>query len=150
MLSNKNRVAGAIPVYGGNGITGYHNVGFVKEPTIVIGRVGEYCGSVHLTKAEAWVTDNALYATDFLISINKKFLFYMLRHANLNLYANRTGQPNISQASIANVEIVCPNIQEQNKIIKEVELYEQEIAKAEKVIESIATRKQSVLDKYLK
>ena len=115
MLSNKNRVAGGIPVYGGNGITGYHNVGFVKEPTIVIGRVGEYCGSVHLTKAEAWVTDNALYATDFLISINKKFLFYMLRHANLNQYANRTGQPNISQASIANVDIACPNIQEQDK-----------------------------------
>ena len=150
MLSNKNRVAGAIPVFGGNGITVYHNVGFVKEPTIVIGRVGEYCGSVHLTNAEAWTTDNALYATEFLISINKKFLFYMLRHANLNQYANRTGQPNISQASIANVEIACPNIQEQNKIIKEVELYEQEIAKAEKVIESIATRKQSVLDKYLK
>lgn len=150
MLSNKNRVSGAIPVFGGNGITGYHNVGFVKEPTIVIGRVGEYCGSVHLTNAEAWITDNALYATDFLISINKKYLYYMLRHANLNKYANRTGQPNISQTSIANVEIACPNIQEQDKIIKEVELYEQEIAKAEKIIESIAMRKQAILDKYLK
>lgn len=74
----------------------------------------------------------------------------MLRHANLNQYANRTGQPNISQASIANVEIACPNIQEQDKIIKEVELYEQEIAKAEVIIESIAMRKQSILDKYLK
>ena len=48
MLSNKNRVAGGIPVYGGNGITGYHNVGFVKEPTIVIGRVGEYVESILL------------------------------------------------------------------------------------------------------
>lgn len=150
MLSNKNRVTGAIPVFGGNGITGYHNVGFVKEPTIVIGRVGEYCGSVHLTNSEAWITDNALYATEFLININKKFLFYMLRHANLNQYANRTGQPNISQASIANVEIACPDIQEQDKIIKEVELYEQEIANAEMIIESIAMRKQSILDKYLK
>lgn len=150
MLSNKNRVAGTIPVFGGNGITGYHNVSFVKESTIVIGRVGEYCGSVHLTDAEAWITDNALYATEFLISINKKFLFYMLRHANLNQYANRTGQPNISQASIANVEIACPNIQEQDKIIKEVELYEQEITKAEKIIESIAMRKQAILDRYLK
>lgn len=150
MLSNKNRVTGTIPVFGGNGITGYHNVGFVKEPTIVIGRVGEYCGSVHLTNAEAWITDNALYATEFLININKKFLFYMLRHANLNQYANRTGQPNISQASIANIEIACPDIQEQDKIIKEVELYEQEIANAEMIIESIAMRKQSILDKYLK
>lgn len=74
----------------------------------------------------------------------------MLRHANLDQYANGTGQPNISQASIANVEITCQNIQEQDKIIKEVELYEQEIAKAEVIIESMAMRKQSILDKYLK
>ena len=47
-------------------------------------------------------------------------------------------------------QCTCPYDPEQNKIIKEVELREQEIAKAEKVIESIATRKQSVLDKYLK
>ena len=44
----------------------------------------------------------------------------------------------------------APNIQEQDKIIKEVELYEQEIAKAEVIIESMAMRKQSILDKYLK
>ena len=74
----------------------------------------------------------------------------MLRHANLNQYANRTGQPNISQASIANVEIACPDIQEQDKIIKEVELYEQEIAKAEKIIDSFAIRKQAILERYLK
>lgn len=72
------------------------------------------------------------------LNVNKKCFFYMLRHANLDQYANGTGQPNISQASIANVEIACPNIQEQDKIIKEVELYEQEIAKAEVIIESIA------------
>lgn len=31
---------GAIPVYGGNGITGYHNESLLHEETIVIGRVG--------------------------------------------------------------------------------------------------------------
>ena len=149
-LSNKDRIVGDIPVYGGNGITGYHNVGFVSEPTIVIGRVGEYCGSVHLTQTNAWITDNALYATDYLIDINKKYLLYILREANLNQYANRTGQPNVSQASIANVEIPCPNLEEQNKIIKEVETYEVKIAEAENIIASCTSRKQAILDKYLK
>lgn len=149
-LSNKNRIVGDIPVYGGNGITGYHNVGFVNESTIVIGRVGEYCGSVHLTQTNAWITDNALYATEYLIDINKKYLLYILREANLNQYANRTGQPNVSQASIANVEIPCPNIEEQNKIISEVETYEDKITEAESIIASCTSRKQAILDKYLK
>ena len=149
-LSNRNRIVGDIPVYGGNGITGYHNVGFVNDSTIVIGRVGEYCGSVHLTKSNAWITDNALYATEYLIDINKKYLLYVLREANLNQYANRTGQPNVSQASIANVEIPCPNIKEQNNIISEVETYEDKIAEAESIIASCTSRKQAILDKYLK
>jgi type I restriction enzyme S subunit len=57
---------GHIPVYGGNGITGYHNHANVLEPTIVIGRVGYHCGSVHLTEGAAWVTDNA-FVTRYLI-----------------------------------------------------------------------------------
>lgn len=150
MLSNKNRLDGAIPVYGGNGITGYHNEALVHEPTIVIGRVGEYCGSVHLTDNEAWITDNALYVTRYLFDIDKKFLLYMLKEINLNQFANRAGQPNISQASIANVEVPCPTLEEQKSIISEVESYEQIISEASRIMESCISRKQAILDKYLK
>lgn len=150
ILSNKNRIKGTIPVYGGNGITGYHNEGFIHTPTIVIGRVGEYCGSVHLTESEAWITDNALYATNYLLDINKKFLFYVLKQSNLNQYANRTGQPNISQATIANVKIPYPNIEEQNNIVSEIESYESKIAAAKAVMAGCAERKKKILEKWLR
>jgi restriction endonuclease S subunit len=150
MLSNKNRIKGTIPVYGGNGITGYHNEGFIHTPTIVIGRVGEYCGSVHLTESEAWITDNALYATNYLLDINKKFLFYVLKQSNLNQYANRTGQPNISQATIANVKIPYPNIEEQNNIVSEIESYESKIAAAKAEMEGCTERKKKILEKWLR
>jgi type I restriction enzyme, S subunit len=39
---------GSIPVFGGNGINGYHDKGNVNKPTLVIGRVGFYCGSIHI------------------------------------------------------------------------------------------------------
>ncbi|HOW75035.1 MAG TPA: restriction endonuclease subunit S, partial [Candidatus Competibacteraceae bacterium] len=58
-LTAVNMKDGAIPVFGGNGINGYHNIHNVDESTIVIGRVGYYCGSIHLTPSKAWVTDNA-------------------------------------------------------------------------------------------
>lgn len=73
-----------------------------------------------------------------------------MRQANLNQYANRTGQPNISQSSIANVEIPFPDITKQRKIIKEVEKYELIIEEAKRVMQSCSTRKQVILDKYLK
>lgn len=150
ILSSRNRIEGNVPIYGGNGITGYHNQGFISQPTIVIGRVGEYCGSVHLTEANVWVTDNALYATEYMLEVDKKFLLYMLRQANLNQYANRTGQPNISQVSIANVEIPFPDISRQHEITKEVEEYELKIAEADQILQSCSSRKQAILNKYLK
>ena len=62
---------GNIPVYGGNGITGYHSQANVFEETIVIGRVGYYCGSIHLTHSKAWVTDNA-FITRYNKLLNRK------------------------------------------------------------------------------
>jgi len=55
---------GAFPVYGGNGINGYHDKYMFSEPKIVIGRVGAQCGCVHVTEPNAWITDNALYVSE--------------------------------------------------------------------------------------
>jgi len=49
-----------VPVWGGNGVMGYSHEVLVKEPTVVIGRVGHYCGVVHSTSGPAWITDNVV------------------------------------------------------------------------------------------
>ena len=40
---------GGIPIYGGNGVLGYSDKSNY-ENTLIIGRVGAYCGSVHIEK----------------------------------------------------------------------------------------------------
>lgn len=150
MLSKKNREEGNIPVYGGNGVTGYHNQSFVGANSIVIGRVGEYCGSVHLTDKPAWITDNALYVREYKMAVVPKYILYALKKLNLNQYANRTGQPNISQSSIANVLMTMPSKEDQEKIAKEIEKLELQINEARSFIESSSAKKQEILDKYLK
>lgn len=150
LLSKKNRIEGNIPVYGGNGVTGFHNQSFVDADTIVIGRVGEYCGSVHLTDKPAWITDNALYVREYKMDAVPKYILYALRRLNLNQYANRTGQPNISQSSIANVLMVMPSIADQVRIVKEIEKFEIQINEARSFIESSSVKKQEILNKYLK
>ena len=95
-LSSRNMVKGDIPVFGGNGITGYHNKANVYKETIVIGRVGYYCGSVHVTPSQAWITDNAFITQYSENHINRNYLVLMLRFMNLGRSNNATAQPVVS------------------------------------------------------
>ena len=120
-LTKSQMKQGSIPVYGGNGITGYHNKALVYDNTIVIGRVGYYCGSVHITEKEAWVTDNAFivdYPTTFIF---QKFFVYMLRHMNLGKNNNATAQPVVSGKKIYPLLFPLPPLAEQKRIVARLE-----------------------------
>jgi len=149
MLSAKHRKNGDFPVYGGNGITGVHNEFLVEMPTIVIGRVGEYCGSIHISEANSWITDNALYVVTFLEEFDIKYLYYILKECNLNIYANKTAQPNISQTILNPILIPTPPLSEQRKIVSEIEKIETQIADFERQLSEIPKQKEEILKKYL-
>jgi hypothetical protein len=92
----------------GDGIAGYHDAFNVAEPTIVIGRVGYYCGSVHVTPERAWVTDNA-FITKFCTSeIFLRFLVLLLAGTNLKERENATAQPVISGSKIYPIVVGIP------------------------------------------
>lgn len=99
---------GQFPVYGGNGINGKHDEFMFEEPKIVIGRVGAYCGCVHVTEPHSWVTDNALYIETFDSALHPEYLAFALSEAKLNQYASQSGQPLISGARIAAVKLLIP------------------------------------------
>lgn len=117
-LPEKKRTSGNHNVYGGNGITGNHNDYFVEKPTIVIGRVGEYCGAVHLTTEKCWITDNALMVTEWYQEVDKQYLVYVLNAMNLHQYAKTVGQPSISQANVYGLDINLPLMEQQQEIVK--------------------------------
>jgi len=115
-LSAKNMIEGIYPVFGGNGISGYHNEYLFEDSRIVIGRVGAYCGNVHSTLPQSWITDNALYIEEKKVNYENGYLIYMLRNLNLNKYASQSGQPLISFGRIKNVKIPLPLLPTQKKI----------------------------------
>jgi type I restriction enzyme S subunit len=83
LISDNMNSEGKFKVYGGNGVNGYHNEYMFEEPNIVIGRVGYYCGAVHLTEPKSWVTDNALYIKEFYKDLNIIYLKHFLTLLNI-------------------------------------------------------------------
>ena len=120
-LTSKQMKNGTIPVFGGNGITGFHNVANIHKETIVIGRVGFYCGSVHVTPKEAWVTDNAFITTYPEKQIDREFLVYILRYLKLGQNNNATAQPVVSGKKIYPMLFPLPPLSEQRRIVAKIE-----------------------------
>ena len=120
-LTQKNIQPGDYPVYGGNGVTGHHNAFVAELPTIVIGRVGALCGNVYLTKGRAWITDNAIYATQTSSAVSMKFVEIVFTQAGLNKRAAGSGQPFVNQRMLNETILPLPPLAEQMRIVAEVE-----------------------------
>jgi type I restriction enzyme M protein len=139
-LTQQNMKEGNYPVYGGNGINGYHNDYFVENPIIVIGRVGAYCGAVEVTEPKSWITDNGLYITEYLKNINQKYLAQMLVQLELNKYAKVGGQPSISQTTVYEKSIPLPSLSIQQQIVTRIK-QEQQLVNANKELIKIYEQK---------
>lgn len=103
--------------YGGNGITGKSKEYLLKDKTIVIGRVGEYCGCVHQTSDYCWVTDNAIYLKTYSDIYRFKFIYYMFVMMDFHRYASETGQPKITQAPLLSCTYPIPTLEAQDIFI---------------------------------
>jgi len=103
------------PVFGSNGLIGQAGESNSEPNTIVIGRVGSYCGSVHFSKIACWVTDNAIRATAKNDN-DPAFLFYLLKHLNLNSWRSGSGQPLINQTTLNAIETLIPEPHVQREI----------------------------------
>jgi type I restriction enzyme S subunit len=116
-LTTANMMNGTIPVFGGNGINGYHDQHNVDQQTIVIGRVGYHCGSVHVTPPKAWITDNAFITYFSHSDIYLRFLALLLNGTNLKEDENATAQPVISGSKIYPIVVGLAPLAEQHRIV---------------------------------
>ena len=109
---------GGVLVYGGNGVNGEHDTAMFEEAKLVIGRVGAYCGAVHLTKPHSWITDNALYVSEISPLVRLEYLAFALTQANLNQYSSQSGQPLVSASRLYPVMLVLPPLSLQDAFLE--------------------------------
>ena len=110
------RIEGApYPVYGSNGVIGHCNDLNAHKGTIVIGRVGSYCGSLQFSDEDCWVTDNAIRA-NVVADHDAKFLYYLMQTLNLNSWRSGSGQPLLNQTTLSSIPVSVPSPLEQRRI----------------------------------
>ncbi len=103
---------------------------------------------MHLVSGKFHATEHALVVYPKK-DINTIWLHYRLVFMNLNQYATGTAQPGLSVINLNPIEIPLPTIDEQKKIVLEIEKIEAKINTLEKQIELIPKQKETVLKKYL-
>ena len=146
-LSAKDIVVGAYPVYGGNGIVGYHQEYNLDGDNIVIGRVGALCGNVRNVLGKAFITDNAFILTKKITNVNT-FLLYLLRLHNLRQYAREAMQPVVSNTGLKNIGIIIPPLDIQQEFASKVEDIEKQKELIKQSISETETLFSSRMDYY--
>ncbi|MFO7656156.1 MAG: restriction endonuclease subunit S [Bacteroidales bacterium] len=150
-LTSKEMSGSGFPVYGGNGITGYHSEYLFEDEKLIIGRVGVRCGITHITKPKSWVTDNALVVTFKEKCFDLNFMKLKLHFENLNKLSNSTAQPVISGAKIYSYSIDLPPLPIQRAIVTKIEnlftSLDKGIADLKRAQEQLKIYRQAVLKK---
>jgi type I restriction enzyme S subunit len=110
---------------------------------LVIGRVGEYCGAVHLSSGKVWITDNALFAKEWLMpEANFGFVGKFLEYFDLNRFKRMAGQPLVTQSLINEHSIPLPSPHEQQEIVDILDAIDRKI--------DLHRRKRDVLEELFK
>ncbi|MDI1317903.1 restriction endonuclease subunit S [Flavobacterium sp.] len=113
---------GENPIYGSNGIIGSSSK-FNYNDSIIVGRVGAYCGAVKREKGDFWATDNTIVVKSKLNNDND-FWFYLLQNSNLNNYAGGSAQPLITQGTLKELEFQIPSFPTQKRIASILSAYD--------------------------
>ncbi|EID25245.1 restriction endonuclease subunit S [Streptococcus pseudopneumoniae] len=148
-LDKHDRVFEGYPAYGGNGIAWKSRKYLIDNPTIIIGRVGAYCGNVRTTHGKVWISDNAIYIKEFKNSdFNLVFLLELMKVIDFSKFADFSGQPKITQKPLENQKYILPPLAFQNEFADFVALVDKSQLAIQKSLEELETLKKSLMQEY--
>jgi len=138
---------GAYPVYGGNGILNYGDKFNQEGETIIVGRVGAYCGNVFYETQLFWLSDNALGVKAKETSY-EKFLYYKLVSMKLNNHAIGGAQPLLTQTLLKELEINLPPLPEQKAIADMLSSFDEKIELLREQNKTLETLAQTIFKEW--
>ncbi|MBW3637051.1 MAG: restriction endonuclease subunit S [Armatimonadetes bacterium] len=113
------------PVFGANGLIGYHDIYNHAEPTVLITCRGATCGTINVCPPKTYVTGNAM-ALDNLAEdkIHRTFLEWFLKGKGLRNVISGTAQPQITREGLTNYTVALPPLSLQLEFASRLEQIE--------------------------
>ena len=139
---------GAFSVYGSNGEIGKADVTNAPEGTVVVGRVGSYCGSVYYSPDKCWVTDNAIIGSSRSQN-DSRFWFYKLESLDLNNYRAGSGQPLLNQQILNSIQVSIPASEDDRfQIAKVLAAFDDKIGQNRRINQTLEAMAQAIFQSW--
>lgn len=113
-LPERVRSGRGFPVYGSNGVVGYHEAALTTGDTIVIGRKGSV-GEVSLSTVPCTPIDTTYYVDGFSFG-EVRYWYYQLKSLSLHELNKSTAIPGINRADVYALNVGLPPLPEQKRI----------------------------------
>lgn len=110
---------GKYPVYGSNGVVGYHSEYFVDVPCLIIGRKGS-TGEVQYSKKKCWPIDTTYYVKESE-EYSLTFFYFLLRKLRLSDLDKSTAIPGLNRNDAYRIKIFLPPLPIQKQIAEILE-----------------------------
>ena len=146
-LPVQDRLNGAIPVYGSNGVLGYHANASQNGPGVITGRSGSI-GLVYYSEGSYWPLNTTLYVRDFHGN-NERYIYHFLSHLGLERFAASTGVPSLNRNFVHPHLVVIPPLGEQRAIAAVLDSIDEAIERTETVIAATERLRDALLHELL-
>lgn len=113
-LPERERKKGNVPVFGSNGIIGFHDRAIVKGPGVIIGRKGSV-GEITFSKSDFWPIDTTYYVK-IIDNDDIVFWYYFLDTLKLNQMNSHSAVPGLNRDNVYEIIRSIPGIEEQQAI----------------------------------
>ena len=144
-LKSENRKKGPYPVFGSNGIVGYHNQYLTEGPTVIVGRKGS-AGAVNFCELPCCPID-----TTFFVRIRNpnrldiRFCYYQMLTLQLDKVNVQAGVPGLNRNDAYRKMISLPALSVQQQIVAEIEGEHTLVDANRELMERLEKRLQTVI-----
>ena len=119
-LKAEDRVDDDVPVYGSNGIVGYHTIANTASPVIVVGRKGSF-GKVNYSDTPAFAIDTTYFVDCKASSEDLRWLYYLLQTLELDKTSKDSAVPGLGREEVYTLRLPLPPLAEQRAIADHLE-----------------------------
>lgn len=148
-LSAQEREDGTIPVYGSNGIVGYHNRSITEKPCIIVGRKGSF-GKVTFSEKKCYPIDTTYYIDCTSTKNYMRWLWYLLPLLKMDEFSRDSAVPGLNREDAYRNIVTLPPSYEQQQIAayldRKTTQIDNLISKKQKLIELLKEERSAIIN----